>query len=84
MISTLQKPAEMVRERFDDGVMNTMKMTSYVELLDRDKLGLGVLGPYFREADIVHALKQYGNATGHKKPLAGAIIEMRPHTVIRR
>lgn len=84
MISTLQKPAEMVRERFDDGVLNTMKTEPYVELVDRNLLGLGVLTPYFRETDILYALKQYGKATQHKRPLAGAIIEMRAATVIRR
>lgn len=82
-IATMQKPAEMVRERFDSGIINTMAQVGYVEVLDRDKLDMNKLRPYFKEAEILRAVTMYAKATGHKTPMAGAIIEMRADTVIR-
>lgn len=82
-IATLQKPAEMVRERFDSGVLNTMAQVGYVELVDRDKLDMNKLRPYFKDAELLRAITQYAKATGHKKPMDGAIIEMRADTIIK-
>jgi len=82
-IATLQKPAEMVRERFDSGVLNTMAQVGYVELVDRDKLDMNKLRPYFKDSELLRALTQYAKATAHKKPMDGAIIEMRADTVIK-
>jgi hypothetical protein len=76
-------PAEMVRERFDSGVLNTMAQVGYVELVDRDKLDMNKLRPYFKDSELLRALTQYAKATAHKKPMDGAIIEMRADTVIK-
>jgi len=82
-IAALQKPAEMVRERFDSGILNTMAQVGYVEILDRDKLDMNKLRPYFKDTELLRALGMYAKATSHKKPMDGAIIEMRANTVIR-
>lgn len=83
-IATMQKPGAMVGETFDSGLKNTMRQVGYAELVDRDLLDLNALRPYFREADLLAALKAYAKATGHKKPLAGANIGFKADTVIRR
>lgn len=81
--ATMQKPAEMVRERFDSGVLNTMAKEGYVEITDADQIPLDVLRPYFKDEHLLYALKGYAKKTSYKKPLAGAIIEMRNKTVIK-
>lgn len=82
-IAALQPAAEMVRERFDNGVLNTMGQEGYVEITDAEQLDLKVLRPYFKDEHLLYALKAYAKKTGHKKPMAGAIIEMRSKTIIR-
>lgn len=82
-IATLQPASEMVRERFDNGVLNTMGKEGYVEITDADQLDLTLLRPYFKDEHLLYALKAYAKKTGHKKPMAGAIIEMRSKTIIR-
>lgn len=81
-IATLQKPGEMVRERFDSGVLNTMAQVGYVEILDTALLDLNVLRPFIKEKYLLEALKGWAKTTGHKRPMPGAIVEMRAATVI--
>lgn len=82
-LAAAAKPSDMVRTRHDDGVLNTMRQVPYVELVDASLLNKDLLWPLLKEDHILMALKAYGKITSHKKPMAGAIIEMRNDTVIR-
>lgn len=82
--ATMAKSAELVRERHESGVMSTMRQVPYVEVIDRTKLDIAVLLPFFSDAELLKALKAWARTTSHKKPMAGAIIEMREESVIRR
>ena len=82
-IAALQKPAEMVRERFDSGVLNTMAQKPHIEIIDASKLDMTVLRPFIKEEHLLQALKIWGKTTSYKKTMPGAIVEMRAETVIR-
>lgn len=82
-LAALQPAAEMVRERFDNGVLNTMGKEGYVEITDIDQIDLNALRPYLKDEHVLAALKAFAKKTSYKKPMAGAIIEMRHKTVIR-
>lgn len=77
------KSADLVRTRFDSGVMNTMRQAPYVEIVDVSKLDKNLLWPFIKEDEILKALKAWAKTTSHKKPMAGAIVEMRDDTVIK-
>jgi hypothetical protein len=80
-LAAMAKPAEMVRERFDTG-MSTMAQVGYVEILDRDKLDMKALWPHLKEDHILAALKLWAKSGSYKKPMEGAIVEMRDSTKI--
>ncbi len=77
------KPADMVRERHGDGAINTMRMVAFVEITDSMKLDAVALWPFVKDDAKKAALVAWAKTTNHKKQMAGAIIEMRPDTVIR-
>jgi hypothetical protein len=81
--ATQVKTAELARQRFDTGHMATGKQVPHVEITDVAKLPLETLRPYFKEEHLLAAVKAYGKVTNHKKPLPGALIEMRDATVYR-
>lgn len=85
-IQTLAKPADMSRTRGDDGVLLTTKREGYVILTDRqaiDVITLERLLPYFTDADLEKAARQFAKATGHNKPLEGFEIGFRNKGVTR-
>lgn len=76
--------AALVRTRFEENqTMVTMKQVPHVEIVDVFQLPLEVLRPYLAEDALLRAVKAYAKITDHKKPLPGAVIEMRDATVIR-
>lgn len=77
------KPADLVRSRSDGGTMATMRQVGYTEITNADLLDLQVLRPFIKEAHLKMALDAWAKVTGHKKPMPGAIVEMRNDTVIR-
>lgn len=77
------KPAEIARSRTDEGYLSTMKQIPYVELVDASKLNKDLIWPFLKEEAILAALKAYAKTTNHKRPMEGAIIEMRDGTVYR-
>lgn len=82
-IETLRKPAEMVRTRFDEGRLVTMKQVGYVEIVDKMALDKEKLWAFLRDDDVLKALKAWAKTTSHRQSMSGAIIEMRDATVIR-
>jgi len=82
-IASLQKPAEMVRERFDSGVLNTMAQKPHIEITDKMKLDKEKLWPFLKDADVLKALNGWAKTVAYKQKMDGAVIEIRAETVIR-
>ena len=82
-IETLRKPSEIVRSRFDEGRLVTMKQVGYAEILDKMALDPVALWPFIKEEAALQALKAWAKTNGFKRPMNGAIVEMRDDTVIR-
>ncbi|MDO8534110.1 MAG: hypothetical protein Q7S17_05135 [Xanthobacteraceae bacterium] len=78
------KPADLVRERHEGGAMNTMKQVPYVEMTDSMALDVVALWPFVKNDAKEAALKAWAKVVQYKKPMAGAIIEYRNETVVRR
>jgi hypothetical protein len=86
-ISTLAKPADMARLRGSDesgaGVTLTMKQEPYALVTDRYQLDMSKLLPFFTDAEIEKALRQWAKTTGHREKMAGAEIGFRNAGVTR-
>jgi flagellar biosynthesis GTPase FlhF len=82
-IDTLRKPSEIARSRFDEGRLVTMRQVGFAELVDRERVDMNALRPYFTEQEIAKALRGWAKATGHKKPMDGAEIGLRDEAVVR-
>jgi hypothetical protein len=82
-IDALAKPAEMTRSRFDEGRLVTMRQVGYVEIVDKMKLDPVALWPFVKEDDAKKALNAWAKTTGYKRPMDGAVVEMRDESVIR-
>lgn len=81
--ATMVKTADLTRTRHETGVMSTMRQVPYVEIVDRTKLDKEALWPFIRDDELLKALKAYGRTTSHKKPMEGAIIELRDESIVR-
>jgi hypothetical protein len=75
-IATLAKPADLSRTR-GDGVLLTEARQYHAILLDRNKVDMNELRPYFSDAEIEKALRGYAKATNHSRPMDGADIGFR-------
>jgi len=82
-IETLKTPAEVARSRFDGGRLATMAQVGHVEIVDKMKLDAATLWPFIKEDHALQALKAWAKTTAFKRPMDGAIVEMRDDTVIR-
>jgi hypothetical protein len=82
-IETLRKPSEIARSRFDEGRLVTMKQVGYAEVLDAALLDKEALWPFVHAEAINKALRAWARTQSFKKPMAGAIVEMRDEAVIR-
>jgi hypothetical protein len=82
-LAAKQKPAELTRSRFEEGTLVTMKQVGYVEIVDAALLDLAALRPFIKEEHLLQALRAWAKINSHKKPMAGAIVEMRDEAVIR-
>lgn len=71
-IATLAKPADIMRERLDDGTMSTMGQETYAELLDKDLVDKAALWPYIGVKEIEKALRAWAKATDYRKEMPGA------------
>ena len=82
-IAARAKPAELTRSRFEEGTLVTMKQVGYVEIVDASLLDLAALRPFIKEEHLLQALRAWAKINNHKKPMPGAIVEMRDEAVVR-
>jgi len=82
-VAAAQKPAELARERFSDGRVSTLKLVGYVEITDRDQLDAKALLPFFKEKEILSALRAWAKCDDFTKSMPGAIVDKRPDVDIR-
>jgi hypothetical protein len=82
-LAAKQKPAELTRSRFEEGTLVTMKQVGYVEIVDAALLDLAALRPFIKEEHLLQALRAWAKINNHKKPMPGAIVEMRDEAVVR-
>lgn len=76
-IDTLAPAADMTRTRLEGGALATMAQIPFVQVTDRSLLNMERLWPHFKDEDILKAVKAWAKTTGHKVPMAGAVIELR-------
>lgn len=81
-IATLAKPADMVRTR-GDGVLLTQARENYAIMVDRTKLDMAKLWPFFTDAEVEKALRGWAKTTGYNQPMDGAEIGNRQKGVVR-
>lgn len=86
-IATLAKPADMTRLRGNDesgaGVTLTVAQEPYSLVTDRFLLDKAALWPFFTDAEIEKALRQWAKTTGHRQKMEGAEIGFRNKGVTR-
>lgn len=82
-ISTLAKPADMVRTRVDQGPTVTMARENYAEVVDVTKLDPVKLWPFITVAEKEKALRAWAKNTGYTQQMDGAAIGSRPKTRVR-
>jgi hypothetical protein len=86
-IATLAKPADMTRVRGNDqsgaGVTLTTAQEPFALLIDRNKVDMEMLRPFFTDAEIEKALRGWAKTTGHRVKMDGAEIGFRNKGVTR-
>jgi hypothetical protein len=82
-IETKASAADMTRTRLDSGAIGTMGTVPFVAIEDVTKLDMAALWPHLKEDAILSALKSWAKVSGHRKPMAGAIIELRNKGQVR-
>lgn len=75
--------AGMVRERFADGPLVTMKPVKYVEITDIKLIPLNDLRPYLKPSEIEAAVKRWAVATEYTGTMAGVKCGERDDSVVR-
>lgn len=76
-------PAGMVRERFADGPLVTMKQVKYVEITDTKLIPLDDLRPYLKPSEIEAAVKRWAVATEYTGTMPGVKCGEREESVVR-
>jgi hypothetical protein len=86
-LASLAKPSDIARVRGSAaggaGVTATVGQVPYAELVDRNKLDLNVLRPFFTDEALEKALKAWARTTGHRVMMDGAAIGFRNKGSIR-
>lgn len=86
-IATLAKPADLTRVRGNDqsgaGVTLTTAQEPFVLLVDRNKVDMNMLRPFFTDAEIEKALRGWARTTGFRVKMDGAEIGHRNKGVTR-
>lgn len=79
-INTLAKPADIMRDRGEDGTMSTMAQETYAEVDDYEKLDGAVLWPFVGAKEKEKALRAWAKTTDFRKPMTGAKVGRRNRT----
>ena len=86
-VETLSRPADIMRQRSDDGILSTMGTEKFCEITDRKKIDLNVIGAYFAIADIEKAARRYAESVGYSDDasvqIAGVSFGKRAKSVVR-
>lgn len=86
-LATKSKPADMVRERYDGGVMGTMGTVPFVEITSKDDLDLEKLRPFLKLEWLETALRGYAGSVSYSQDAAhqikGAKFGKKPKSAIR-
>jgi hypothetical protein len=86
-LASLAKPADIARVRGNDdtgaGVTLTVAQEPYSLLIDRTKVNMEFLRPYFTDAEIEKALRGWAKAHGHRVKMDGAEIGHRNKGQVR-
>lgn len=82
-ISTLARPADIMRVRGDDGTLSTMGTEKYAEIVDRTLLSKELLWPYIKQEALESALAQWAKFTDYGQQMPGAAIGRRNKSVVR-
>lgn len=86
-ISTLQRPADAMRQRHADGSLSGMDSEKFAEIIDRETLDLEKLRPHIAFADLEKALRGYANSQAYSGDasvqIAGARFGKRPRSKVR-
>lgn len=76
-------PAGMVRERFSDGPLVTMKTVKFVEITSMSDVDLLALRPYLKPSAIEDAVKRWAVATEYRATMPGVQCGEREESVVR-
>jgi len=82
-IETYSRPAEIMRQRGDDGILTTMARENYAEVLDEALLDKAALWPFISIDAKEKALRAWARNTGFRQQMAGAAIGDRPKSRVR-
>lgn len=82
-IDTLRKPADIMRNRGEDGTLSTVGQEKYAEIVDRAKLDLVKLGPYIPLDGLQKALNAWARATDYREEMPGASVGRRNKSLVR-
>lgn len=82
-LDTYARPAEIMRQRGDDGVLTTMKRENYAEVTDEALLDKAALWPFIPIEAKEKALRAWAKTTGFRQQMEGAAIGDRPRSVVR-
>jgi hypothetical protein len=86
-LASLARPADIARVRGNDdsgaGVTLTVAKENYALLVDRAKIDLELLRPYFTDVEIEKALRGWAKATSYRIAMPGAEIGSRNKGVTR-
>jgi hypothetical protein len=86
-VATLARPADIMRQRGDDGTLSTMGTEKFAELFDRSIVDLEKLRPHFAFADLEKALRGYAASVNYSGDasvqIAGARFGKKPRSSVR-
>lgn len=82
-IATLAKPADLMRNRGNDGTLTTVQQEKYAEVDDRTALDKEKLWPFLTFDAVEKALKAWAKNTDYNVQMDGARIGRRNKSVVR-
>ena len=82
-VDTLRKPADIMRNRGDEGTLTTMATEPYAEIEDESKLDRNALWAFINLDAKEKALRAWAKNTGYTKQMDGAKIGRRSKSVVR-
>lgn len=82
-VSTLARPADIVRARTSSGSLSTMQQETYAEIVAVAELDGAKLWAFLPYAEKEKALRAWAKSTDYREEMKGAKIGRRPKSVVR-